>query len=150
MCTEAGIIRKLLWIIVLLMAWAFAMYFLVTAIDEFMLSTTVTNIDTTTASLMDIYYPGIVLCNVNQVSKAFLRSINVNTYDESKVMLDEFIDGNPKLWKNYTHFGHKDPIFDENERKLESVKSELKKMYKWNATQSFIKLANQVRTQTTL
>ena len=110
-----------------------------------MQSTTVTSINKTTASLSDIYFPGVVLCNVNQVSKAFLQSIDVTTDEDSKVLFDEFLDGNPKLWKNYSQSGIKDPIYDENERKLVPVKSELKKMYNWNATQSFIKLANQVR-----
>ena len=84
---------------VLLTAWAFAMYFLITAVGEYMQSTTVTSINSTTASLKDLYFPGVVLCNVNQVSKAFLRSINVDTDEDSKVLFDEFLDGNPKLWR---------------------------------------------------
>ena len=123
------------------------MYFLVTAIGEYMQSTTVTSIDTTTASLKDIYFPGVVLCNVNQVSKAFLRSLNVNSDEDAKVLFDEFLDGDPKLWRNYTQTGVRDATYDENEKKLEPVKSEMRKMYNWNATQSFIKLANQVCQQ---
>ena len=130
--------------LVVLTAWAFAMYFLVTAIGEYMQSTTVTSIDTTTASLKDIYFPGIVLCNVNQVSKAFLRSINVESDEDSKVLFSEFLDGNPRLWEDYEKTGVKDASYDENERKLEPVREELEKMYNWNSTESFIKLANQV------
>ena len=146
LCSEPGIIRKLLWVLVVLTAWAFAMYFLVTAIGEYMQSTTVTSIDTTTASLKDIYFPGIVLCNVNQVSKAFLRSINVESDEDSKVLFSEFLDGNPRLWENYTKTGIRDASYDENERKLEPVREELEKIYNWNSTESFIKLANQVST----
>lgn len=135
---------------VLLTAWAFAMYFLITAVGEYMQSTTVTSINSTTASLKDLYFPGVVLCNVNQVSKAFLRSINVDTDEDSKVLFDEFLDGNPKLWRQFTETGIKDAAYDANERKLEPVKNELRKMYNWNATQSFIKLANQVCQQVKL
>ena len=108
-----------------------------------MQSTTVTSINTTTASLKDIYFPGVVLCNVNQVSKAFLRSINV--YDEeAKVLFDEFLDGNPQLWKKSEETGIEDPIYAKNKKLLEPIKNEMKNMYNWSATESFIKLANQV------
>ena len=122
------------------------MYFLATAIGEYMKSTTVTSIDTTTASLKDIFFPGVVLCNVNQVSKAFLRSINVESDEDSKVLFSEFLDGNPTFWKNYKETGVKDASYDENDKKLEPVREELEKMYNWNSTESFIKLANQVST----
>ena len=118
------------------------MYFLVTAIGEYMQSTTVTSIDTTTASLKDIYFPGVVLCNVNQVSKAFLRSLNVNSDEDAKVLFDEFLDGDPKLWRNYTQTGVRDATYDENEKKLEPVLSSTQQ--KLDANQNHNLLANLV------
>ena len=47
-------------------------YLIVRNLKEFNASFTTTTIETTTSSLKDIIFPSIYVCNVNQVSKAFL------------------------------------------------------------------------------
>ena len=144
MCHEPGIIRKVIWLLVVLTCYGLATWNAHEAINQYMKSTTVTTMNSTTASLKDIYFPGITLCNVNQVSKTFLHSINAQNNKDSAVLFNEFLDGNPKLWKKYLKTGIEDPIYGENRELLDTFKSEMKKMYNWDSTQSFVKMAHQV------
>ena len=126
------------------MFYGLASRFALEAIQHYMKSTTVTTMNSTTASLRDVDFPGITLCNLNRVSKTFLNSINVQNDQDSKVLFDEFLNGNPKLWKKYLESGIEDPIYGENKEILDTIKSEMKTIYNWNSTQSFAKMANQV------
>ena len=51
---------------------AASVYLLVDNYRDYSTSFTITNIDSTTASLQQIIFPSIFICNVNQVSKSFL------------------------------------------------------------------------------
>ena len=144
MCSEPGVIRKVIWLLVLLTFYSLAYFSTHEAIRQYMQSTTVTSMNSTTASLRDIYFPAISLCNVNQVSKTFLRSINATSSNDKKVLFDEFLDGNAELWKKIVETGIQDPIHGENVEILDSLKVEMKKIYNWNSTQSFVKMATQV------
>ena len=144
MFSEPGIIRKVVWLLVVLTFYGLAYFSTHEAIRQYMKSTTRTSINTTTASLRDIYFPAISLCNVNQASKTFLHSINATSNKDSQVLFDEFLDGNAKLWKKFLKTGIEDPIHGENMEILESLKTEMEKIYKWNSTQSFVKMAHQV------
>jgi hypothetical protein len=51
---------------------AASVYLLMDNYKDYSNSYTITNIGTTTASLQQIIFPSIFICNVNQVSKSFL------------------------------------------------------------------------------
>ena len=84
------------------------------------------------------------MCNVNQVSRAFLLSINASSDKQANMLFDEFIDGNVKLWLGYEHTQVEDPSFQNNLKALEPQLKLLRNTYHWNETVSFVKTANQV------
>ena len=84
--SEPGIVKKLLWVLVVFAAYAFATYFIQDNIQENISSTDVTSTNSTTASLQDIHFPSAVLCNINQVSRAFINSINVDSAEGWSVL----------------------------------------------------------------
>ena len=57
-------------------------------------ATTVTNIESTTATLNDIIFPTVYFCNVNQVSKTFLMDIGVDGDEKgANLLFQEFLRG---------------------------------------------------------
>ncbi len=85
----------------------------------------------------------MVLCNVNQVSLAFLNSIHATADVDAQLLFEEFIDGNVNLWKEYERTGQVPPKFAANLQKLQPELDALKQIYGWNDTVSFGKLASQ-------
>jgi hypothetical protein len=55
--SEAGWCRKLLWLLVLIFSNGVAIYSTVQNVTDFAKATTVTSINSSTASLSDIYFP---------------------------------------------------------------------------------------------
>lgn len=85
----------------------------------------------------------VTICNVNQVSKAFLDSINITNDDDAKILFEEFIDGNVQLWEEYERTKVDNPIFRENLAKVNNSLNMLRDKYGWDKKQSFVKVANQ-------
>ena len=84
-------------------------------IKEFLNSGTVTSINTTTASLSDITFPSMILCNVNQVTASFLWKLDIQAEDDQKkkLLFETFLDGIP---------GNKEPHdHDENNTTLNEL-----------------------------
>ena len=55
------------WIVIVLVSIGLGVFFLVTNLIDYLGSTTVTTLETTTSSLENIYYPSITVCNMNQI-----------------------------------------------------------------------------------
>lgn len=85
----------------------------------------------------------ITICNVNQVSRAFLNSIDVKSDEEAKIIFGEFIDGDSKLWLDYVQTGVKNPVFEQNLQRIKPSLDKLRNLYNWTDTTSFVKTANQ-------
>ena len=64
--SESNIICKLIWIIIVVSCNISAIWFMVTHIQEFIAATTITNIESSTASLNEITFPSVYVCNENQ------------------------------------------------------------------------------------
>ena len=144
MGTEPGILRKLLWVLVVLTAYVFAAYFIQDNIQEYISSTIVTSTNSTTASLQHILFPGIVICNINQVSRAFVKSTNVDSAEGWSVLETQFLDDNSELYEQFLLTGVEDKIFEENIDELDRILKQMESIYKWNRTESFVKIASQV------
>jgi hypothetical protein len=74
--TEPGLWRKIIWALVILISMVASITFMVMNIGEFVNATTVTSIGSTTASLGDITFPSVIICNVNQVTRVSIYSNN--------------------------------------------------------------------------
>jgi hypothetical protein len=85
----------------------------------------------------------ITICNVNQVSRAFLNSIDVKSDEEAKIIFGEFIDGDSKLWLDYVQTGVKNPVFEQNLQRIKPSLDKLRNLYNWTDTTSFVKTTNQ-------
>jgi hypothetical protein len=57
LASESGIVKKLIWLMAVLVAVGASMYFTILNITEYIGATTSTSINTTTASLLHIYFP---------------------------------------------------------------------------------------------
>ena len=55
------------WIVVVLISIGLGAFFLITNLVDYLGSTTVTTLETTTGSLNEIYYPSVTVCNMNQI-----------------------------------------------------------------------------------
>ena len=89
-----------------------------------------TTIESTTAPLSDIIFPSIYVCNVNQVTKSFLNSLEPRNTTDINLIFNEFLDGvKPE--------SHKDPAA------LERMVSRLRSIHRWNETVAFVSLSSQ-------
>ena len=82
------------WILILVASLGVAFFFIATAIIDFNSSTVVTTIQTTTAPLSEVFFPTVIVCNINQIRNSFLNVIiDLNLLPVS-------------LNKNFTLFNH--------------------------------------------
>ena len=90
--SESGCVRKFFWFLIVFASVVASVVFLVLNTMEYMEATTQTTIDSTTASLKEIKFPAVYVCNVNQVSKSFLRKLSVQDKDEeAQILFDNFL-----------------------------------------------------------
>ena len=63
---------KIVWGLIVLASIAMASTFIYTATEDFLNSTVVTTIQSTTVPLSEVYFPAVTVCNINQVSTVML------------------------------------------------------------------------------
>ena len=129
--SESGILPKTIWIVALASSLCLSSYFISLNIDQFLKSDTRTTIESTTASLQDIIFPSIYVCNVNQVTKSFLRTLDAgNGSDTINLLFNEFLDG-------------VGPDTREDPATLSRMISKLKSVHEWNNSVPFVRLSSQ-------
>ena len=114
-------IRKGLWFATTFAMSALALFFTYRNIDEYLNSDVVTLLNTTTASLSDIYFPTVTICNVNQVSQSFLSSVDLDIAEDGEVtqmLFSQFIDGDPREFQEFASAGESNPRFEQNLKAL--------------------------------
>ena len=65
---------KIVWGLIVLASIAMASTFIYTATEDFLNSTVVTTIQSTTVPLSEVYFPAVTVCNINQVSTVMFIS----------------------------------------------------------------------------
>ena len=131
--SEEWYIKKLYWWIVCLASIALSALLFYINIDQYNKSSTTTSINSTTASLMDITFPGLIICNVNQVTASFLWSVDIDEDDskEKKVIFKEFLTG------------EKDPRDEEYMRILNETQVKMGVQYGWTKNKPFWEISSQ-------
>ena len=109
--------------------------FTVINIKEYIKSGTVTSINTTTASLNDITFPSLILCNVNQVTASFLWKLDIQATDDhkKKILFNQFLDGIPEDYN----------ITDQEYDEWQKLKKKLTDDFGWSNEKAFYKIASQ-------
>ena len=112
-----------------------SIFFTIINIKEYVNSGTVTSINTTTASLNDITFPSLILCNVNQVTASFLWKLDIQDTDDhkKKILFNQFLDGIPDDFN--TTQKEKDD--------LQQLLDKLKNDFGWSDKKPFYKIASQ-------
>ena len=107
----------------------------VEGVKEYLNSGTVTSINTTTASLSDITFPSMILCNVNQVTASFLWKLDIQAEDDQKkkLLFENFLDGVP---------GTKEDNVESNTT-LNNLYKKMEEKFGWSKDQPFYKIASQ-------
>ena len=65
--SEAGLFPKIVWLLAITSAVALSARFTFVNVEEFSSASTRSSIQSTTASLQDIIFPSVYVCNINQV-----------------------------------------------------------------------------------
>ena len=110
---------------------------IIVSIDNFyqyLDSSTITSLNSTRASLDDITFPSLTLCNVNQVTASFLGKLDIQAEDDQKkkLLFETFLDG----------VG----VQDENDESITTLYEHFKKMkekFVWTKEKPFYKIASQ-------
>ena len=107
----------------------------VEGVKEYLNSGTVTSINTTTASLSDITFPSMILCNVNQVTASFLWKLDIQAEDDQKkkLLFENFLDGVPKVKE----------VGDESNKTLNELYQKMEEKFGWAKEKPFFKIASQ-------
>ena len=130
--SEQGLLHMVFWFFIILMSISLSIYFLIINTKAFLKATTVTSIDSTTASLKDLIFPSLYICNVNQVTKSFLKNLKVDKDDHAKQSLfDEFLTGKEV----------EDPI--NYIQKILEMTKKMKNIYNWNSYTRFLDVSSQ-------
>jgi hypothetical protein len=107
----------------------------VIGVQEYIHSGTVTSINTTTASLSDITFPSMILCNVNQVTASFLWKLDIQAEEDQKkkLLFENFLDGVPDT--------KEDDV--ESNTTLNELYNKMNETFGWSKDQPFYKIASQ-------
>ena len=107
----------------------------VIGVQEYINAGTVTSINTTTASLSDITFPSMILCNVNQVTASFLWKLDIQAEDDQKkkLLFENFLDGVPKVKE----------VDDESNKTLNELYKKMEDKFGWSKDQPFYQIASQ-------
>ena len=98
-----------------------------------------TTIESTTASLNDIYFPSVYICNINQVTKTSMTKMGIE--NDREIMEDLFwhyVKGQTKMYTDKT--------FEENELKTDLNVTHLESLMKkigWDEDVTFLELVKQ-------
>ena len=83
---EKRILLKLMWFFVILLYYVTATIFICKNFHEYNNGATIVTIKSTTASLDEVTFPSLYVCNLNQFTRSFLANIGVNEVDEEYTM----------------------------------------------------------------
>ena len=102
---------------------------------QYLDSSTITSLNNSRASINDITFPSLTLCNVNQVTASFLWKLDIQAEDDQKkkLLFENFLDGVPEL---------KD-VDDESNKTLNELYKEMKEKFGWANDKPFYKIASQ-------
>ena len=104
---------------------------------QYLDSNTITSLNNSRASINDITFPSLTLCNVNQVTASFLWKLDIQAEDDQKkkLLFETFLDGIP---------GNKEPHdHDENNTTLNELYKKMEEKFGWAKEKPFYKIASQ-------
>ena len=71
--TERPRVSKLFWVAIVVCFKCLSLFFVIKGYKEYLNSKTTTSILSTTASLADLYFPSVFICNINQVLLSLIQ-----------------------------------------------------------------------------
>ena len=109
--SENGWLRKFIWFLVIVFHNALAIYFIWVNCNEYLEAKTITTINSTTSSLNNVMFPSVYICNLNQVTKSFLKEMEIQEHqlNHQHFIISEFIFGSPE---NHEHTGYKQRLLE--------------------------------------
>jgi hypothetical protein len=102
---------------------------------QYLDSSTITSLNNSRASINDITFPSLTLCNVNQVTASFLWKLDIQAEDDQKkkLLFENFLDGVPKVKE----------VDDESNKTLNELYKKMEKKFGWPKEKPFYKIASQ-------
>ena len=98
-------LRRLFWSVALVLALACSAFFVFSNTNDFMRATIVTSLDTQNVPLSEVFFPSVVVCNLNQVILTWAEAIFmifVNKVRQS-LFVELGVDGNRTLSREVYH-----------------------------------------------
>ena len=71
--------KSIFWVVFLIVSYAFAVWLIGVNTSDYMDSTTVINLQSSTSSLDNVFYPSVTVCNTNQIRDSFWRAIGITS-----------------------------------------------------------------------
>ena len=90
--SETKVVFKLFWSVIIFLSYCLATHFILANCKEYLDAKTITTIESTTSSLEHVKFPSLIICNLNQVTKSFMKRIGLDENDEDE-LIKEFIEG---------------------------------------------------------
>ena len=104
---------------------------------QYLDSSTITSLNNSRASINDITFPSLTLCNVNQVTASFLWKLDIQAEDDQKkkLLFETFLDGIPGNKEAHHH--------DDNNTTLNELYKKMEEKFGWSKDQPFYQIASQ-------
>ena len=93
---EKRVLAKIMWFLVIFLHYVTATIFIWKNFQEYNNGATITTMVSTTASLDEVTFPSLYVCNLNQFTRSFLANIDINEENEEyaiKLLHQELISG---------------------------------------------------------
>ena len=102
---------------------------------QYLDSSTITSLNNSRASINDITFPSLTLCNVNQVTASFLWKLDIQAEDDQKkkLLFENFLDGVPKVKE----------LDDESNNTMSELYKKMEEKFGWAKEKPFYKIASQ-------
>ena len=85
--SENSVLTKIMWFVLILLHYIMATIFIWKNFQEYSNGSTIATVQSTTASLDEITFPSVYVCNLNQFTRSFLANIDVNEDDEEYAIM---------------------------------------------------------------
>ena len=74
---NATVFQRFFWILTLLLSICITIFLLYNNTLDYLNSTIVTTLDSKTVPLSEIFFPSVVVCNLNQIRKSFFEELGI-------------------------------------------------------------------------
>ena len=132
--SERNVLMKVMWFLLILLHYVIATVFIWKNFQEYSNGSTLATVQSATASLDEITFPSLYVCNLNQFTRSFLANIDVSEEDEEYAIV---------LLQRELISGSKTKMTPEEHAFVTKVQEKMAEVYEYHNQSHIFDISNQ-------